>query len=381
MSEVAADPLDLANAGAPTLDLLSLPRPRVLRTGVVLAVLLGLGIATAVLATAGFGDILKAVRAIGLPGLAVLVLWTPGPLLLLGGAWFLLADGEDAANRDALRAARPRLGDFVWARLVRDASGELLPFSHVGGFFIGARAAILRGVAPRAAFATSVGDVSAELLAQLVFTGVALGWLTVRVGAGAPSWLGGALLGLFVGAAALGGFMLLQGRGGRLIDRLAGQLFPALARRSPGLGAAVQDLYARPWRLLGAAGLHLGAWVASALGCWAALNLTGAHVAAADILALEALVAAVRSALVVAPMGIGVQEAAYAFVGPLLGLGPDLALALSLIKRARDLVVGIPALAAWQGVEGARALRSRPAEATKLGSPGLAPASTEAPPL
>ena len=35
---------------------------------------------------------------------------------------------------------------LYFARLVRDASGELLPFSSLGGFVFGARAAILGGV-------------------------------------------------------------------------------------------------------------------------------------------------------------------------------------------------------------------------------------------
>jgi len=43
-----------------------------------------------------------------------------------------------------------------------------------------------------------------------------------------------------------------------------------------------------------------------------------------------------------------VQEAAYALAGPLFGLPPESALALSLAKRARDLAIGVPTLLAWQ---------------------------------
>ncbi len=369
MSEVTAEPLDLASVSAPAFDLSRLPGPRVMRTGAVLAIILGLAAATGVMGAVGLADIARATRAIGVRGLAALVIWTPGPLLLLAAAWFLFGGAGPGP--------RPGFSVFVWARLIRDASGELLPFSHVGGFFIGARAAILRGLAPRAAFATSVADVSAELLAQLVFTGAALAWLAQRLGAGAQSLVSSALLGLVGGAVAVGLFMLLQGKGGRMVDRLAGQLFPALAKRSPGLGAAVQDLYSHPWRVMGATALHLAAWVASALGCWAALRTAGIRVEPEDILALEAVVAAARSALVVAPMGIGVQEATYAFAGPLLGVSPDLALALSLVKRARDLAVGIPALAAWQAMEGARALqRPRPGMFRGPSAPKPSPEAT-----
>jgi hypothetical protein len=44
---------------------------------------------------------------------------------------------------------------------VRDASGELLPFSSLGGFVFGARAAILGGVDPAVAISTTVADVTA----------------------------------------------------------------------------------------------------------------------------------------------------------------------------------------------------------------------------
>ncbi|HEY0300060.1 MAG TPA: hypothetical protein VGC36_01935, partial [Rhizomicrobium sp.] len=76
-------------------------------------------------------------------------------------------------------------------------------------------------------------------------------------------------------------------------------------------------------------------------------------------LAIEALLAALRSATVFIPAAIGVQEAGYAALMPLFGLGPEVGLAVSLLKRARDIVVGVPVLLAWQAVEGRRALSAQ----------------------
>src|SRR6202012_230434 len=104
---------------------------------------------------------------------------------------------------------------------------------------------------------------------------------------------------------------------------------------------------------------HFAAWVASGLGVWLALRVAGVDISPASVLAIESLVAAARRAVVVAPMGLGVQEATYALVGPLFGLGPETALALSIIKRARDLVVGAPALMGWQAMEGMRVMGRR----------------------
>jgi len=40
-------------------------------------------------------------------------------------------------------------------------------------------------------------------------------------------------------------------------------------------------------------------------------------------------------------------------------LTPDVALALSLLKRGRDLLIGIPALLFWQFIEGRRFWKAR----------------------
>ena len=98
------------------------------------------------------------------------------------------------------------------------------------------------------------------------------------------------------------------------------------------------------------------------MGIWLALRAAGIAIPITSILAVESLVGAIRSAAFVAPMAIGVQEASYALLGPLFGLGPELSLAVSLLRRARDLILGAPALLAWQGLEGARLMGQRAGE-------------------
>jgi hypothetical protein len=63
---------------------------------------------------------------------------------------------------------------------------------------------------------------------------------------------------------------------------------------------------------------------------------------------MEAVTEAVRSAAFVVPGALGVQEGGYLVVGAWLGLGPDVALAVSLVKRVREVVLGVPGLLAWQ---------------------------------
>ena len=57
-----------------------------------------------------------------------------------------------------------------------------------------------------------------------------------------------------------------------------------------------------------------------------------------------ALVQAIRGAAFAIPGALGVQEGGYLLLAPLAGLTPDAALALSLAKRARELLLGLPGL-------------------------------------
>jgi hypothetical protein len=66
---------------------------------------------------------------------------------------------------------------------------------------------------------------------------------------------------------------------------------------------------------------------------------------------------AVRSIAFAVPNAVGVQEGAYILLGASFGLTPETALALSLLKRARDLTIGVPALVAWQLLESGRLWR------------------------
>jgi len=89
---------------------------------------------------------------------------------------------------------------------------------------------------------------------------------------------------------------------------------------------------------------------------WLGFRLIGARLDLGAALAIESLVYAIRSVAVFIPNALGVQEGAYVILGPLFGVGADMALAMSVLKRARDIAIGVPVLLLWQGAEGRRAL-------------------------
>ena len=66
---------------------------------------------------------------------------------------------------------------------------------------------------------------------------------------------------------------------------------------------------------------------------------------------LESSAIAIRGAAFLVPGALGVQEGGFILLSNLLGIPGEIALALSLVPRVRELALGIPGLAAWQLVE------------------------------
>ena len=91
---------------------------------------------------------------------------------------------------------------------------------------------------------------------------------------------------------------------------------------------------------------------------WLAVRLIGGHLDFGGAVAIESILSALRSAAIIVPGALGVQEAGYAMLMPLFGLPAEIGLAVSLLKRAREVVLGVPVLLIWQGIEGHRALRT-----------------------
>jgi hypothetical protein len=95
-------------------------------------------------------------------------------------------------------------------------------------------------------------------------------------------------------------------------------------------------------------------WLVGVLEVYIALGWMGHPVTIGEALVIESLVQAVRGAAFVIPSALGAQEGGLILLCGIFAIPPDQALAMSLIKRAADLVVGVPGLAALQILEGAR---------------------------
>jgi len=69
---------------------------------------------------------------------------------------------------------------------------------------------------------------------------------------------------------------------------------------------------------------------------------------------LESMTQAIRHVAFIVPAGLGVQEAGLVVFGHVVGISGEMALAVGMVKRMRELAWGVPTLVGWQWVEGRR---------------------------
>ena len=316
------------------------------KIGASVALLIGLALTVGVVLYVGAGGLARAVAAIGWNGFAAYTAYNLLVFIPLGLAWWAVAPGVPWRQAAI----------FTWGRLLREAAADILPFSQVGGLVVGVRAVEQRGVGEALVVGSLIADLTTEMAAQLFYTlfGAAMLAALLSHATGAGELLAITGLALALGAALLGAFVALQGRSIDLVGALAGRWLKDTKTRAEAVHTELAEIYAQQGRLVSGFLLHGAGWVLSGVGSWMALLLMGAHIQLWEVLTLESLVAAVKSVGFMTPGALGFQESAYVLIGPLFGLGGESALALSFIKRAKDMVIGAPALLFWQMGESKR---------------------------
>jgi putative membrane protein len=308
----------------------------------------GLALATALIAYQGFAVVFAAVASAGF-GLLLISLFHFVPLTVNARAWQILVAGR----------RRPSLGRFIWATWLRESVNGLLPVARIGGEFVAVRFIMQRGLRTAPVVASVVVDMTLCVASQFAYTILGLALLVRYTGdlAMASTIALGLLVmvplvGVFIFAQNFGLFTLLAG----VIDRLFGDRFGVFVGGAGALDRSVRAIYRRPGRLLTCTLWQCVAWILASGEIWLALRFLGHPVSIADALLVDAITHAASTAAFVVPAAIGVQEGVFIIIGGLLGLSPELSLALALTRRARDLIVFLPGLLAWQAQEGRRLL-------------------------
>jgi uncharacterized protein (TIRG00374 family) len=265
--------------------------------------------------------------------------------------YFLVTTCHAAAWRLCFERPRPPFGRLTVIRLAGEAFNTMA--AAVGGEPV--KAMLLRPAVPLdRTVAALVIDKTVITMAQLVF--LTVGLVIARASLPLPpafldlmTWL------LWIEVVAVGGFVLVQtvevvGRG---LAAMARALRPALLPRIESLRRFERTVAAfyrgHPARLGAVLLWHLLGWAVASLEVYTVLRVLGVDITLSGALVLEAFTTAVRFLSFMVPANVGALEAGAMVAFEAFGLGAGLGLAVSLLRRLRQLVwiaIGLACLAA-----------------------------------
>ena len=311
---------------------------------------LGLGLLVWLLVRSDVSGMLHAAR---LGGWGLLWL-TPYRVLY----FIIYAAGWRALLRPYNREPRVGFGYLLWVTSVREAVDRLLPVASVGGAVVGVRLMGWRGIAAGPASATVIMEVLLTIFSLWLFSVLGL-VLLIDLNAGVDTYRH-LLIGILFSAPVPVTLLLIL-RHGSVFGRLGGLLrglagLSGLSQQGAALDQELRACLQRTGALAYAGVLQFVALVSGSVEVWLAMRLFGHPCGFGTAVIMESMTQAVRHGAFVVPAGLGVQEAGLVIVGHALGIGSDLSLAVSLAKRIREVLCGVPALLSWQWME-ARRLR------------------------
>ena len=267
--------------------------------------------------------------------------------LIVIAAWHALPLLFDSIGWKVLLTPPARLGRLMLARWVGEGANALLPIPHLGELL---RAHLARTPHHGGAVtgASVLADITLGVTSQVLFTVVGLilighlrdGELALNpVALLAP--LGGFVIAFFV-VQRTGALSAMAERIGRSIGGTGGLFQGATLQR---LDEALAAIYRRRLAVAGSVVWHFAAWAISAGEIWILLRVLGHPIPVTAAVSIESLSQAARVAAFFIPAGLGAQEGALLALAVHSGVPAETALAVALIKRARELSLGLPALA------------------------------------
>lgn len=274
------------------------------------------------------------------------------PLVALIHLLPLALDAASARVMFDKTKVRSTLRDVLLARWVGESANSFLPAGPISGPVVMSRYLAQRGMSMKDAAAGVTVSTTLQALAQMVFALIGVAMLGAHATNQAsehairtPLLAAGSVVTL-----CLAGFYLAQRNGlfgklVRMLRRFAGKRdLTKLISQADAIDHAVQDAYGRRGRAATSFFLSLGGWVVGTLEVYVVLQLLQFPVSWGDALMLESLGQAIRAAGFAIPGSLGIQEGGFLLLAPLVGMRPETALALSLAKRAREVILGVPGL-------------------------------------
>ncbi|PHY20420.1 flippase-like domain-containing protein [Caulobacter sp. BP25] len=295
----------------------------------------GVALMAVLLATHGAGAVRALAAEVGWQAVLVVAAHLPVTLFATIGWQVLLPP-----NR------RPSLPFLFRLRLIKEAVNALLPVAQVGGEVVRAKLAARKGLSLAETTASCVVDVLAGTVGLVLFvlTSLAVAMATLRDPRLAQAAL--ALVGV-VTLIAVCLFVAHRAGVGRRIGKVS-QRWTAIAGRVGALGDAFRDIGARRKEIGASWAWHMAAWLAGAFETYVSMWALGLQPTLVQALIVEGLAQTAKVVGFAIPGALGVQEGGYLLLGGALGLSPDQALALSLLRRLRELTLGALGLVLWR---------------------------------
>ena len=269
-----------------------------------------------------------------------------------GAAWLSLVPKPD----------RPRLLTAVWIRWIGGSVNDLLPSARLGGDILTARLATIRaGIPPTLAAAIAIVNMTISVTMRILVTIGVL--LLIADVTGLPHLYIPTLLAGSIALIAILGFYLAQRFGFfRLTTGLISRVrtlskWNSAIQNGVNFDDTVRILYSRLPPLLLCALFWIASWLVGCIETWVVLFALGIQTSFVVALIVETAGQSVRSVFFIVPAGLGIFEGGMVMICSLLGISGDVALALSLIRRAREALFSGPGLIIWQFVEARRVLR------------------------
>jgi putative membrane protein len=311
-----------------------------MRLSTILLFLTGLAGLVALITLSNAALVLQFLREAGIWILPIALVHT-GEYALKTLSWSVLLRGQ---------GVRRPFRELFALRWLSDSVNSLLPAAGIGGAVVRTDLQAAQKIDGALAGAVIVVEMTVRLFTLVGF--VAIGATLLLLARDAPATpLQAAGAGL---AAALGVFYLLQRSGlllrfARRVDRLTER--DAFRRISGGIARAdayFPAIYGNRRALAWSAVWSFLAWIYGAIEVGFILYVTGHALGLEPLLVLESAGQAGANAGFVIPGGMGAEEGGYFLGATLVALPTAAGVAVSLVKRVRELALAVPALAGWR---------------------------------
>lgn len=241
---------------------------------------------------------------------------------------------------------------FYLATLAGNAINTLLPAASVGGEAVRGRIMTLHGTPAMQVGISLLVAKTVEVVSIVIVGSIALILLLARHGVGTISLI--ALAGWLLLALGAFGFVAVQLNGslGRFIEagvrKLQQRFSITLLADKAQPGAGIRSAYHSRKALYASMLFMLMFRVSIILELYLLARIGNIPLTLEDILIIEGINACLKGVAFIVPGGMGIQELSYMLLGTLSGVDPAAMLGLSITRRARDIVAGIPVILLWQ---------------------------------